>query len=104
MMEPAEDRPRDNPHLPWEVMASDRGGRQPGRGRRKARSETHMRAAAFVMHFPRAKESAQVLLAEWDEEIQALAAEAAEQTLAERVRRWRVDRGAEDANAHRDHG
>jgi hypothetical protein len=56
------------------------------------------------MHFPRAKESAQVLLAEWDEEIQALAAEAAEQTLAERVRRWRVDRGAEDANAHRGHG
>ncbi len=48
MMEPAEDRPRDDPHLPWEVMAGDRGGRQPGRGRRKARSETRMRAATIV--------------------------------------------------------
>ena len=56
-----------------------------------------MRAAAIVMHFPGEKDPAQVLLAEWDEEIQALAAEAAEQMLAERVRRWRADRRPEDA-------
>jgi hypothetical protein len=56
------------------------------------------------MHFPGAQESAQVLLAEWNEETQALAAEAAEQTLAERVRRWRPDRRPEDADAHRGHG
>ena len=85
-------------------MAGDRGGRQSGRGFRKARTEARVRAAAIVMHSPRVQESAQVLLAEWDEEIQVLAAEAAEQTLAERVRRWRVDRGAEDAHAHRGHG
>ena len=32
MMERAEDRPRDDPRFPWEVMTGNRGGRQPGRG------------------------------------------------------------------------
>jgi hypothetical protein len=38
------------------------------------------------MHLPRAKDPTQVFLAEWDEKIQALAAEAAQQAVAERVR------------------
>jgi len=59
-----------------------------------------VRASAIVVHFPRAKESAQVLFADSDEEIQALAAETAAEPFTTCVRLWRLDRRPEDADAH----
>lgn len=73
-MEPAKDRSPDDTHVLWEVMTGDRGCRQPGRGRRKARAETAVRAAAIVMDLPGAKDPAQVLFAEGNQVIETLAA------------------------------
>jgi hypothetical protein len=66
MVETAEDRSRHDPRVTREPMAGDRGCGKPGRWLRKARAEARMRGAAIVVHFPRAKDPAQVLLAEWD--------------------------------------
>ena len=71
MLERAKDRSRGDSHLPAELMAGDRGGRQPVRGRRTARFEPRMRAAASVVHPPHPKKAAQVLRAAWDEETEA---------------------------------
>ena len=78
MMEPAEDRPRDDPHLPWEVMADDQGGRQSGRWLGEPRAETRVRAAAIVMEPPDVKNLPQLVFGQGNQVIQALAAEAAE--------------------------
>jgi len=86
MVESTEDRSRRDPRITRELMAGDQGRGKPGWGLRKPRAKTRVRAAAVVMHLPRAKDPTQVFLAEWDEKIQALAAEAAQQAVAERVR------------------
>ena len=74
MMEPTKDRSRDDLHILWEVMAGNRGDGQPGPWLRKARAETAVRQATIVMEPPGAKDPTQVLFAEGNQVIQALAA------------------------------
>ena len=45
-----------------------------------------------------------MVLRQRNEEVQTLAAEASEETLAYRVRGWRPDRRAENPDTHRGHG
>lgn len=72
MMESAENRSRDDTHVLGEFMADDRGGRQPGRWLREARTEAGVRAAAVTRRLPGANNPAQVLVSEGNQEVQAL--------------------------------
>lgn len=77
-------------------MASDRGHWYPGTRIRESRAETRVRAAAIVVEPPGAKNPPQVVLLEWNQEVQALPAEAAEEPFTEGVGLGRVDWSAED--------
>ena len=72
MMEPAQDRSHDNPRVPREPMASDRGNWYPGTRLRESRAEPRVRAAAIVVSLPRAKNPSQVLLPERNQGIETL--------------------------------
>jgi hypothetical protein len=101
VVEPTEDRSRHDPRVTRETMAGDRGCGKPGRWLGKARAEARVRVAAIVMCLSRAKNPSQVVLAEWNQEVQALPAETAEQSFTDRVSLGCPDRRPEDADAHR---
>lgn len=66
VVEATEDRSRHNPRGTGELVARNQDRWQPRRWLRKARAEARVWAPAVVVHFPRMKDSAQVLFAEWD--------------------------------------
>ena len=78
MMESAENRSCHDPHVPWEMMVADQGRGQSRRCLRQARTETAVWASPVIMHLPDAKDPPQMLLPEWNQEIQTLSAQASE--------------------------
>ena len=66
MMEPAEDRSRDNPRANRETLASDRGCEKLGRWVGKAGAKARVRAAATLMLGPTSQKPPQALFPEPD--------------------------------------
>ena len=73
-MKASENRPRSDPQVPREIMADDRGGRQPRRGLRQAGPQPAMGPRRIVMDLPYAKHLPQMRLPERNQEVQALPA------------------------------
>ena len=72
VVQSAKNRSRCDPHVPGELVAGTRVYRRPGRWLREAGAEARVRAAAIVMDPPVAKSPPQMLLAEWNQEVQTL--------------------------------
>jgi hypothetical protein len=104
VVEPTEDRSRHDPRVTRELVARNQERRQPRRWLGKARAEARVRAAAIGVCLPCAKNPSPGVLAERDQEVQALPAETAEQSFTDRVRPGRLNRGAEDPDTHRGDG
>ena len=96
VVEPTEDRSRHDPRVTRELVARNQERRQPRRWLGKARAEACVRAAAIGVCLPCAKNPSPGVLAERDQEVQALPAETAEQSFTDRVRPGRLNRGTED--------
>jgi hypothetical protein len=69
MVEAAQNRVRGDPHVSWELMASDDRSREARRRFRQARTEACVRAATVIMELPDFEEPPQVRLPEWDQEV-----------------------------------
>lgn len=70
MIEAAENRLRDDPHFPGEIMAGDQCGRQPGRGLRAAGAEAAAGASPVIMQVLEAKSPPQRLLPDRNQAVQ----------------------------------
>ena len=67
---------------------------------REARPQGRVWASAVVMHGPALQNHLQLALAEWDQEVQALATQSSAEPLANGVRFRRQHRSAQDPHAH----
>ena len=85
-------------------MAGDRGSRQSRLWLRQAGPQLAMGPRPVIVDLPDPKQPPQMRLPKWNQDIQTLAPQAAEEAFTIRIRHWGLEWGPDDPDAHRGDG